>query len=71
MEQEKIHFAYESKPVDEYTRLKIIALRVKYSELHEELERLARGSHDGRRLAHARTQLEDSAMWAIKSLTHI
>lgn len=71
MEQIPLAFAYESKPVSEKTAQEIADLRQAYSVLHRILEGKVGSPHSGRYLALAKTALEESCMWAVKSLTHI
>lgn len=71
MEQTPLVFAYESKPVSTEIAQQIADLRQAYSVLHKMLDDKVGGPHSGRYLSLAKTALEESCMWATKSLTHI
>jgi hypothetical protein len=63
----EVPYAMQSVEVSEQEKAEIEALRAKFGEIMTALEFVA-GS--ARYLALARTALEESCMWAIKSVTH-
>lgn len=70
MSEGKVRNAYESYPVSENTAVEIVEIRRSYSAIEAMIEK-APHVQDQRYLRLAKTALEESAMWAIKSLTHV